>query len=50
MNGAIRRKLMEAEKSLTNIEQWYKHTTNLDRYWSESREEEILRGRRENKN
>ena len=32
MNGLIRRKLMEAERSSTSIEQWYKHATNLDKY------------------
>ena len=39
---------MEAEKSPTNIEQWYKHVTNLDRHWRESkREKKRLRGRKE---
>jgi len=32
MSGAIRRKLMEAERPLTSIEQWYKCATNLDRH------------------
>ena len=32
MNGIIRKKLMEAERPPTSIEQWYKHATNLDRY------------------
>jgi len=32
MNGTIRRKLMEAERPLLSIEQWYKYATNLDRY------------------
>ena len=46
MNGMIWRKLMEAERLPTSIEQWYKYTTNLDRHWRESkREEERLRGR-----
>ena len=40
MNGLIRRKLMEAERSSTSIEKWYKHATNLDKHWSESRREE----------
>jgi len=40
MNGMIRRKLMKAERPPTSIEQWYKHTTNLDRHWRESRREE----------
>ena len=44
MSGAIRRKLMEAEKPPTSIEQWYEHATNLDRHWRESkREEEKMR-------
>jgi len=40
MNGMIRRKLMEAERPPTSIEQWYKCATNLDRYWRKSRREE----------
>jgi len=40
MNGMIRRKLMKAERPPTSIEQWYKHATNLDRHWRESRREE----------
>jgi len=40
MNGIIRRNLMEIEQPLTSIEQWYEWTTNLDRYWRESRREE----------
>ena len=45
MNRIIRRKLVKAERSLTSIEQWYKHATNLDRHWRESRrKEERLRG------
>ena len=32
----IKRKLIEAERSLTNIEQQYECATNLDRYWKES--------------
>ena len=31
ISGAIRRKLIEAERSPTSI-QWYEHATNLDRY------------------
>jgi len=47
MSRAIRRKLMKVEKSLTNIEQWYKCATNLDRHWRESkREKERLKGRK----
>jgi len=30
MNKVIRRKLMEAERPPTSIEQWYEHATNLD--------------------
>ena len=45
ISGIIRRKLMEAERPLTSIEQWYEHATNLDRHWRESkREEERWRG------
>jgi len=40
MNKVIRRKLIELERSSTNIEQWYKCATNLDRYWKKSRREE----------
>jgi len=32
MNSVIKRKLMETERSLTSIEQWYKYITNLNRY------------------
>ena len=32
INGMIRRKLIEAERPPTSIEQWYKHVTNLDRH------------------
>jgi len=32
INGMIRRKLMEAERPPTSIEQWYEHATNLNRY------------------
>jgi len=45
MNRMIRRKLMEAERPPTSIEQWYEYATNLDRYWRESRrKEKRLRG------
>ena len=48
MNGGIRRKLMEAENSLTSIEQWYRRAMALDKNWRESRrEEERLRGKKE---
>ena len=36
MNSVIKRKLMETERSLTSIEQWYKYVTNLNRYWRKS--------------
>ena len=32
INKMIKRKLIEVERLLISIEQWYKHTTNLDRY------------------
>jgi len=32
MSRTIRRELMEVERPSTNIEQWYKHATNLDRH------------------
>jgi len=48
MDRTIRRKLIEAERLPSNIEQWYEHTTNLDRYWRKSRrKEERLRERQE---
>jgi len=40
ISGAIRRKLIEAERSPTSIEQWYECATNLDRYWRKSKKEE----------
>ena len=40
MNGAIRRKLIEAERPLTSIDQWYKCAASLDKHWRESRREE----------
>jgi len=40
MNRIIRRKLIEAKRPPTSMEQWYKHATNLDRHWRESRREE----------
>jgi len=49
INGAIRRKLMEAENQPGSIEQWFKRVIALDRNWRESkREEEKLRGKKEN--
>ena len=49
MNGSIRRKLMEAENQPAIIKHWFKRTIVLDRNWRESRrEEEILRGKKEN--
>jgi len=48
MNGAIRRKLMEAENQPGSIEQWFKRAMALNRNWRESRrEEERLRGKKE---
>jgi len=48
MNGAIRRKLIEAENQPGSIEQWFRRATVLDRNWRESRrEEEKLRGKKE---
>jgi len=45
LNGMIRRKLIEAKRLPTSIEQWYECATNLDRHWRKSkREEERLRG------
>jgi len=45
MNGAIRRKLMEAENQPSSIEQWFKRAMALDHNWRESRrEEERLKG------
>ena len=41
INGGIRRKLMEAEQPLKNIEQWYKRAVNLNRHWRESRKDEV---------
>ena len=47
INGAIRRKLMEAENQPGSIEQWFRRVTALNRNWRESRrEEERLRGRK----
>ena len=40
MSGAIRRKLIEVERPPTNIKQWYKYATNLDRHCRESRRKE----------
>ena len=40
MNGAIRRKLMEAENQPGSIEQWYRRMIALDQNWRESRQEE----------
>ena len=46
MNGAIRRKLIEAEHQPELVEQWYNRATSLDRNWRESKKkEERLRGR-----
>ena len=48
MSGAIKRKLIEAERPPTSIEQWYECATNLDQNWRESkREEERMREQQE---
>jgi len=48
INGAIKRKLIEAKHYLRTVKQWYKRAVALDRNWRESkREEERLRGQRE---
>ena len=49
MNRAIRRKLIEAEKSPTSIEQQYEQATNLDKYQRKSRKKEEQLRRRENR-
>jgi len=49
MNGAIRRKLMEAENQPSSIEHWFSRAIVLDRNWRKNRrEEERLRGKKEN--
>ena len=49
MNGAIRRKLMEAENQPGSIEHWFSRAITLDRNWRESkREEERLREKKKN--
>ena len=51
MSEVIKRKLMEIERLPTSIEQWYEYTTNLDRYWRESkRKEKRLIERKESRN
>jgi len=48
MNEIVRRRLIEAERQLRSINQWYERAINSDRNWRESRrEEERLRGRRD---
>jgi len=37
MNGTIRRMLIKVKRPPRSIEQWYKRTTNLDKYWRESK-------------
>ena len=39
MNGAIRRKLIEAEHLPRSIEQWYERMINLNKHWRKSRKE-----------
>jgi len=49
INGAIRRKLIEAENQPGLIKQWLKRAIALDRNWRESRrKEERLKGKKEN--
>jgi len=51
MNRVIIRRLIEVERPLTSIEQWYKYATNLNRHWRESRrEEKRLRERKKSRN
>ena len=48
MNGAIRRKLIEAKNQPGSIKQWYRRATALDRNWRESRrKKERLQGKKE---
>jgi len=48
MNGAIRRKLIEAENQPDSIKQWYRRAMALDRNWRESkREKERMREKKE---
>ena len=49
MNGAIRRKLMEAKNQPGSIEQWFRRVMALNRNWRESRREEERTGRRSSK-
>jgi len=37
INGMIRRKLIEVERSFKSIEQWYERTVNLDKHWRNSK-------------
>jgi len=49
MSEMIRRKLIEAERLPTSIDQWYECATNLNRHWKESRrKEKKLRGKQDN--
>ena len=48
INGAIQKKLIEAENQPSSIEQWYKRAMALNRNWRESRrEKERLKGTKE---
>ena len=48
INGAIRKKLIEAQNQPSSIKQWYKRATVLNRNWRESKQEkERLRRRKE---
>ena len=49
MNGAIRKKLMEAENQPSSIKHWFSREIALDRNWRKSRrEEKRLREKKEN--
>ena len=48
MNGIIRKKLMEAENPLKNMNQQYERATNLDTHQRESKQEEVRLSRRMN--
>jgi len=37
INGMIRRKLIEVERSFKSIEQWYERAVNLDKHWRNSK-------------
>ena len=49
INGSIRRKLMEIERQLGSIEEWYDRTIALNRNQKESKQEEERLKRKEEK-